>query len=80
MAFDQAGNLTGLSIDLSTRLGSALGRPVRFVRLGWRDLIPALTNGEIDVIASGMTITRAREFRRALGIRLPKSATEWWKT
>jgi ABC-type amino acid transport substrate-binding protein len=65
MAFDRGGELVGLSTDLATQLGSTLGRSVRFVRLDWRDLIPALGNGEIDVIASGMTITRAREFQVA---------------
>jgi len=65
MAFDQDGHLVGLSIDLAEQLGRALGKPVRFVQLGWRDLIPALRDGRIDVIMSGMTITQPREFQVA---------------
>ncbi len=65
MAFGEQGRLTGLSVDLAEQLGAALGRPARFVQLEWRDLIPALGDGRIDVIASGLTITRARELQVA---------------
>ena len=65
MAFVQEGQLTGLSVALAQSLGEALGRPVRFVPLEWRGLIPALADGRIDMITSGMTITRSREFEVA---------------
>src|SRR5262249_31559061 len=71
MVFIQDGRLAGLSVDLAQSLGEALGRPVRFIPLEWRALIPALANGRIDVIASGMTITRSREFEVAFSDPYP---------
>jgi ABC-type amino acid transport substrate-binding protein len=64
-AFIRSGELVGLEIDLARRLGAALGRPVRFVRLSWDAQLPALERGDIDVIMSGMSITVARQTRVA---------------
>ena len=67
IAFRQAGRLAGMEIDLATELAPALGRPLRFVELDWGALIPALLDGRIDVIMSGMTVTEPRQFRIAFG-------------
>ena len=55
----------GLEADLARALAQELGKTVRFIELGWNDLIPALLENRIDIIMSGMTITKAREVRIA---------------
>jgi ABC-type amino acid transport substrate-binding protein len=65
IAYVSGDQLTGLEVDFAHRLGSDLGREVRFVELHFEDLIPALIDRRIDVIMSGMTITNARKFRVA---------------
>ncbi len=63
MIFKLNGNITGAEADLALKLGEALDSPVQFVELRWDDLIPALMDGKIDLIMSGMTITEARKAR-----------------
>ena len=65
MAFRRGDDVVGLEPDFARRLGSELGRNVRFVELSFDELIPALLDGRIDVIMSGMTVTPARRFRVA---------------
>jgi polar amino acid transport system substrate-binding protein len=63
--FRQAGRLAGIEIDLASYLGQDLGRPVRAIAIPWEEMIPALVNREIDIIMSGMTVTRLRQLRVA---------------
>ena len=63
--FRQSGAITGIEADLARNLGEELRMPARFVVLAWEDQIPALLDGRIDIIMSGMTVTRAREIRIA---------------
>jgi len=65
IAFRQGGQLAGVEIDLGRRLAADLGSDARFIELPFDQLIPALLNRRIDVVMSGMTVTRAREFRVA---------------
>ena len=53
----------GVEVDLALRLGKALNRQVQFVELAWDQQIPALIEGKIDIIMSGMTITEVRKAR-----------------
>jgi ABC-type amino acid transport substrate-binding protein len=55
--------ITGLEADLARRLAGELGRPIEFVEISWERQIPALLEGKIDIIMSGMTITQARQAR-----------------
>ena len=55
--------ITGLEADLARRLGAELKRPIEFVEISWERQIPALLEGKIDIIMSGMTITQARQVR-----------------
>jgi len=57
----------GIEIDFAKRLSHDLRRPLRVIALTWAELIPALLGGQIDVIMSGMTITRLRSMRVAFG-------------
>lgn len=61
LAFKADGTLQGLEADFAQALQKELQRPVTLVELGWDDLIPALVDGRIDVIMSGMSITTERE-------------------
>jgi len=54
------GELAGIEIDLAEDVGRALGKRMQFVELPWQQLIPALVDGDIDVIMSGMSITSGR--------------------
>jgi polar amino acid transport system substrate-binding protein len=61
--FGQDNEVTGVEADLARRLGAELGRPVRFVKLGWGKQIPSLLAGETDIIMSGMSVTDVRKIR-----------------
>jgi len=65
LIFKLGENIAGVEVDLARKLGEELNRPVKFVELSWDDLIPALLEGKIDMIMSGMSITSAREVRVA---------------
>jgi polar amino acid transport system substrate-binding protein len=58
------GDLIGWDVDIARAMADALGVKVRFVRLPFPDLLPALGGGKVDVVLSGMTITpdRNREY------------------
>lgn len=57
--------LQGLEIDFAKQLAAALGKTVRFIELPWDKQIPALENGKIDIVMSGMTVTPKRSYRVA---------------
>jgi polar amino acid transport system substrate-binding protein len=89
--YKTGGTITGLEAEMAQKLGEALGLQVRFVERTWTDLLPALERSQIDIIMSGMSVTRARATRCAfakpyLGIGqmalvrrkdLPKYAAPW---
>ncbi|WKY46433.1 transporter substrate-binding domain-containing protein [Eubacteriaceae bacterium ES3] len=58
---DDAGNPSGVSVDLAYALGEYLGRPVEIENINWDGLIPSLQTGKVDVVISSMTITDERE-------------------
>lgn len=61
--FIQNDNITGIEADLARKLGTELNRNVRFVILNWDEEVPALLDDRIDIIMSGMSVTKAREVR-----------------
>ncbi len=54
------GDLVGWDVDIARAMADALGVKVRFVRLPFPDLLPALGEGKVDVVLSGVTVTPAR--------------------
>jgi len=59
---DEEGNVVGFDIDLILLLAQKAGyKDIKIVTMDFDSLIPALTQGKIDVIASGMTITEERK-------------------
>lgn len=58
---DESGKPAGASVMLAEALGEYLGRKIEIVETDYSSLIPALEQGNIDLIISSMTITPARE-------------------
>lgn len=58
---DETGKPVGASVMLADALGVYLGREIEIVETDYASLIPALEQGNIDLIISSMTITPARE-------------------
>jgi len=50
----------GLEVDLANALAMAMKAELEIVEKPFADLIPALENGEVDMVLSGMTITADR--------------------
>lgn len=61
LAFEEAGQVAGVEVDLAKLVAFDLNREIVFKTMAFDDLIPALVNGRIDIIMSGMSITPQRE-------------------
>lgn len=57
---EATGEVVGIDIDLVKLIAKKLGYEVEIVSMSFEGLIPALQAGQIDLIASGMTITEER--------------------
>jgi len=57
---NKEGKLIGFEIDIANQLAKDLGVKVKFKQYQWHKMIPALKKGEIDIIASGLSITPKR--------------------
>lgn len=57
---DKKGNYVGFEIDIAKQLASDMDVKPVFKEYKWNELIPALQNREIDIIASGISITPKR--------------------
>jgi ABC-type amino acid transport substrate-binding protein len=53
--------LKGVEVDFANQLGKNLGKTIVFVETPFPELIPSLLEERIDIIMSGMSITRERE-------------------
>src|SRR5258708_11871996 len=61
LVFGQAGAVAGAEIDLARALAKELNRPVEFITLQRDDLINAIQDGRIDIVMSGMSVTKTRQ-------------------
>lgn len=57
---DKDGNYTGFEIDVANQLALDMGVKVVFHEYEWKKMIPALTKNEIDILATGLSITPKR--------------------
>lgn len=57
---EQSKDYVGFDVDLMKAIGKQMGVEVQIVNTAFDGLIPALESGQIDVIASAMTITAER--------------------
>lgn len=58
---DDAGEPTGVSVDLMKAFGEYIGRDIRIENTAWDGLIPSLQTGAADIVISSMTITEERK-------------------
>ena len=58
--FKKEGRIVGIEVDNARAAGEFIGRQVKLVEMPFEQLIPALLDGQIDVIMSGMSITSER--------------------
>jgi polar amino acid transport system substrate-binding protein len=59
LCFRENGQVSGIEADFAQKLGER-GMKVTLTPMSWDELIPALQDGRIDVIMSGMSITDQR--------------------
>jgi polar amino acid transport system substrate-binding protein len=64
-ATTSTGNLIGMDIDLATNLAGWLEAEIKFKKMEFSKLLPALEAGTIDIALSGMTITPTRNLKAA---------------
>lgn len=62
------GDVAGFDVDLMSFIGNYCGFTPIFKPWDWATIVTALMNGDIDVIASGMTITAERSSKVAFSI------------
>jgi len=58
---DSRGKVVGFDVDLLNAIAEDQGFKVQYLDQDFAGLIPALQTGNVDIIASGMTITEERE-------------------
>jgi len=59
------GKIIGLEADISTLMASSMGVTLKLVSIPFAELLPALSEGRIDMILSGMTMTPKRNMKVA---------------
>jgi polar amino acid transport system substrate-binding protein len=57
------GGHVGYDVDLGVKLAKDMGVRAEFKVYEWKDIIPALENGEVDMIAGGIVVTPQRALR-----------------
>jgi ABC-type amino acid transport substrate-binding protein len=67
LIYKSNGHVTGLEAELAQQFAATQDKRVEFIEQDFTDLIPALEKGKIDVIMSGMSVTRPRARRIAFG-------------
>jgi len=60
---NKKGELIGFEIDIAKQLAADMGVKTKFKQYQWSKMIPALRKGEIDIIASGLSITPQRALK-----------------
>lgn len=61
LIFKQGKEIKGLEADMAAAVGQHFNVPVVYVEKQFNQLIRALNEGEIDIIMSGMSVTKKRE-------------------
>ncbi len=57
------GGHVGYDVDLSVKIAKDMGVRAEFKVYEWKDIIPALEAGEVDMIANGIVVTPQRALR-----------------
>ena len=61
--YKQNKEIVGVEADLARALAITLDKKLEFVEVKWKNLIPALNSGKIDIIMSGMSVTMPRSMQ-----------------
>ena len=64
-ATSRDGKIIGLEADISSRMASAMGVKLKMAKMPFSELLQALSDGKVDMILSGMTMTPARNLKVA---------------
>lgn len=63
MQYKHDGQIVGVEADNAKAVGEILGRPVQIFEYPFEQLIPALEQGRVDVVMSGLSVTATRSQR-----------------
>ncbi len=66
---DRGGQIVGFEVDMVARIARDLGMKPEFVSMPFKDLLPGLEAGRVDIVACSVTITPER--RRAVDFTQP---------
>jgi polar amino acid transport system substrate-binding protein len=64
-AVSKDGDIVGLDADIAKAVAMSMGVKIRFSRMQFSELLPALHAGKVDMIVSGMTMTPERNMKTA---------------
>lgn len=59
----ESGGFIGYDVDLGNRIAQDMGVGAEFKVYEWKDIIPALEAGEVDMISAGIVVTPERALR-----------------
>ena len=62
---NKSGELMGYDIDLANLLANAMGVKAEFVKMPFAQLLPALAQGKVDMVMSGVTMSPERNLKAA---------------
>lgn len=65
LQYREEGRIVGIEPDNARAVGKILGREIQLVPMPFGQLLPALENGRVDVVMSGLSVTAARSERVA---------------
>jgi polar amino acid transport system substrate-binding protein len=68
-----SGELVGFEVDVAKKIAKDMGLKAEFKLYPWEDVIPALQNGEIDILSGGMSITPERALQVSFSRPLAES-------
>ncbi|MFY0744061.1 basic amino acid ABC transporter substrate-binding protein [Solibacillus sp. FSL W7-1472] len=60
-SMNDKGEIVGIDVDIMKAIGEEIGSEVEFRNVGWEPVFQQITNGELDLGASGITITDERK-------------------
>jgi len=64
-ATDKAGQVIGLDADIAQIMAVNMGVKIKFAKMPFSDLLPALEAGKVDMVISSMTMTMGRNLKVA---------------
>jgi polar amino acid transport system substrate-binding protein len=64
-ATTKEGEVIGLDADIARAIAMSMNMKIRFSRMSFPELLPALQTGKVDMIISGMTMTPERNLKVA---------------